>query len=195
MALHLLDALPALTFAIDVNTYEVLYANPVTIRLFGEIIGQKCWSVLQSNQTGPCPFCNNHEIIGNDPAPSMPIRSRLRNTITKRWYEMTDFPIHLDDGRLAKVCIAIDITDQLASESSRCPDSAPSAPAPSDPESMVVMCASCHKIRSHTGRWHFPANFLKEEMGVMVSHGMCGSCARQFYPDIEFDKDDPRSKE
>src|SRR3989338_9010428 len=47
----------ALIYVIDLETYEIIYANNKCKEQFGDIINKVCYKVLQKNQNSPCAFC------------------------------------------------------------------------------------------------------------------------------------------
>ena len=184
---EILDCLPVMATMIDMQTRKILYANAHVRKLFGEVIGQTCWRVLQKNQPGPCPFCTDRHLTNEKGALLDSYQQRLKNTITGQYYEVTDSAMRTKDGRLVKVSIAMAVGDQaepLPSSKALCPDVGDTVP-----HQFVVMCAHCNKIRDDAGEWLHPARYLRQEMGTLVSHGMCGSCAKRFYPEFSDELD------
>ena len=51
-----LDSMDAIVYVADMQSYEVLFANRYTEKLFGHITGKTCWKVLQSGMMGPLSF-------------------------------------------------------------------------------------------------------------------------------------------
>ncbi len=101
----------------DMETYELLAANQYFRGHFGEeFSGQKCFEVFQRGQTGPCPFCTNEVLVGDDGRPTPPVVWEFRNTFSGRWYQCIDRAIHWPDGRLVRMGIAIDITARKQAE-------------------------------------------------------------------------------
>jgi len=105
------DAMPAIVYVADMETYELLYMNQYGADLFGENWqGKLCYGLLQSRQSGPCEFCTNHLLVKNGITQG-PVTSEHQNTKNGRWYQWTDRAIEWTDGKLAKLQIAVDITD------------------------------------------------------------------------------------
>jgi len=104
----------ALVYVIDLNTYEILYANERCKEEFGQVTGQTCYKVLQSAQETPCHFCPLHQ-HDEDPL-SHPMGTTFewenKNSINQRSYMFVDRIIQWKDGRAVKVQIGIDITNQ-----------------------------------------------------------------------------------
>lgn len=49
---------------------------------------------------------------------------------------------------------------------------------------LVPMCAGCKSIRDGAGEWHRAEDYVREETGQGVSHGLCPPCVRNLYPDL-----------
>jgi PAS domain S-box-containing protein len=111
-----LDSLDAIVYVADMESYEILFVNRYAEKLFGNITGKICWQVLQSNMTGPCPFCKNSEIVSSDGKPEDIILWEIQNTITGKWYSIRDRAINWLDGRVVHLQIAIDISDRKKAE-------------------------------------------------------------------------------
>jgi len=107
-----MDALDAVVYVADINNYELLYLNKKGKNLAGDIVGTKCYTSLQDNFTEPCRFCTNYLLIDKDGNPNEPYIWEFQNTITKRWYQCRDQAIRWTDGRLVRLEVAIDITEQ-----------------------------------------------------------------------------------
>lgn len=104
----------ALVYVIDLQTYEILYANKRCIEEFGHVVGSTCYKVLQRDQNIPCHFCPLHQ---DEKAPSShPVGTTFEwenhNSINNRHYMFVDQIVQWHDGRTAKVQVGIDITSQ-----------------------------------------------------------------------------------
>ncbi|BAN36244.1 diguanylate cyclase [Sulfuricella denitrificans skB26] len=111
-----LDSLDALVYVSDMEAYEVLLANAYGRSIWGDIRGQTCWKVLQTDQDGPCSFCTNNRLLDETGAPAGVYVWEFQNTVNKRWYQCRDLAIRWIDGRLVRLEIATDITDRKAIE-------------------------------------------------------------------------------
>ncbi len=103
-------------YVADLNTHELLYANSYLTTRYGNVVGRKCWQVLQPHLHGPCPFCTNDQLLSPDGQPAPPVIRENRNPQTGRWWQSTDRAIRWPDGRLVRMEIAIDITDRKQAE-------------------------------------------------------------------------------
>ena len=112
----ILDSLDAIVYVADMQSYEIIFVNRYAEELFGNITGKICWQVLQSNMTGPCPFCKNSEIVRPDGKPNDIILWEIQNTITGKWYSVRDKAIEWFDGRIVHLQIAVDISDRKKAE-------------------------------------------------------------------------------
>jgi PAS domain S-box-containing protein len=98
------------------QSYEILFVNRYTEKLFGHITGKTCWKVLQSGMTGPCPFCVNKKLITPGGKPKDAILWEMQNTGNDRWYSIRDRAIDWFDGRVVHLQIAVDISERKEAE-------------------------------------------------------------------------------
>ncbi len=105
---QVLNNLEAAVFVIDANTYEILFVNKNTVKLFGVDlkIENICWKTLQKGQTEKCSFCgiNNIKSAKNGQI----TKWKCQSTINNQWYEVHDQLIKWDNGRIAHLEIAYD---------------------------------------------------------------------------------------
>lgn len=50
---------------------------------------------------------------------------------------------------------------------------------------MLPICASCKKIQDDDGYWEQLESFIDRHSEAVFSHGLCPSCAKELYPDLE----------
>lgn len=106
------DALEAVVYVADMETHDLLYINQSGEALWGHgWPGLKCYEVLQKDMAGPCEFCTNDRLLVNGEI-QPPVKWEFQNTVTQRWYQCIDRAITWPDGRLVRMEIAIDITEQ-----------------------------------------------------------------------------------
>lgn len=106
--LSLLDNVDDVIYVADMDTYEILFANSYTKKLFGkELVGGRCYQEFQ-NLDSPCPFCTNDRIKALNYAPYY---WEYHHPITKRDYQIVDRVIRWPDGREVRFEIARDITE------------------------------------------------------------------------------------
>jgi len=111
----ILDSIDALVYVTDLETYDILYINEKGRALFGNIIGQKCYTHIHHKQGDPCPFCTNH-LLMNESGPTGVYRWEFHNTRTGKWYDCRDRAIRWTDGRIARLEIATNITNRKLAE-------------------------------------------------------------------------------
>ncbi len=111
-----MDSLDADVYAADMQTHEIIFANRRAKEGRGELIGKKCWKVLQDEQTGPCAFCTNDQLLDADGNPTGPYLWETKNTHDERWYQRRDEAILWPDGRIVRLEIAFDITERKEAE-------------------------------------------------------------------------------
>lgn len=108
----LFDSMNAVVYVADFSTYELLYLNRFAEEFFGkDWQGRTCYQYLQDDIERPCDFCTNSQLIKNG-APGTPVSWQFRNTKNQRWYECFDKVIRWTDGRLARLEVALDITER-----------------------------------------------------------------------------------
>ncbi len=114
--LTVLDSIAAIVYVTDMESDEILFINEHARLHFGNVVGEKCWNVLQSNQTSRCEFCTNEKLVDARGNPTGIYRWEFQNTQTGRWYDCQDRMIKWVDGRPARLEIGIDITDRKQTE-------------------------------------------------------------------------------
>jgi PAS domain S-box-containing protein len=109
------NSFEAIVYVADMETYELLFVNDYTRRIFGDIEGKICWHVLQADQTGPCDFCTNKYLVKNG-VPTGIYTWEFQNTATGQWLHIQDQAIRWVDGRLVRLEVATDITELKETE-------------------------------------------------------------------------------
>lgn len=105
------DAMNAIVYVADMDTYEILYMNKFATALFGaDWQGKLCYEVFQADKGAPCEFCTNSQLV-KDGEPQGAVTTEHRNDFNGRWYQWTDRAIEWTDGRMVRLQIAVDITD------------------------------------------------------------------------------------
>ncbi len=106
--ISIFDSIDHIINTIDPDTYEIIYVNKATKRLFAhDIIGKKCYKVFHGKKE-PCEFCPIPIVIQRNSEPYTWIST---NIITGRTYLCTDRMINWTDHRPVKFQYAVDITD------------------------------------------------------------------------------------
>uniref|UniRef100_A0A1S7LHL4 Sensory/regulatory protein RpfC n=1 Tax=Magnetococcus massalia (strain MO-1) TaxID=451514 RepID=A0A1S7LHL4_MAGMO len=109
--LAVMDGLDALVYVVDMTSYEILFCNNYGTKVWGNIIGQTCWQVLQGPQSGPCDFCTHDKLIDPWGKPSGVYVWEHQHSENQRWYHCRDQAIRWPDGRLVRLEVATDITE------------------------------------------------------------------------------------
>lgn len=112
----ILNVIDALVYVTDMDTYEIIFMNQYGIDRWGTPGDKRCWQVLQSEQTGPCEFCTNDQLIDKNGDPTGVYVWEFQNTVNERWYQCRDQAIPWTDGRIVRLEIASDITDRIKAE-------------------------------------------------------------------------------
>jgi len=107
--LSVFDNIDEAVYVVDMDTYEVLFANKKLNDTFGKpLVGGICYRELQGFDS-PCPFCTN-DIIRGIPS-HQPYRWEFHNPVVNRYYQITDRVIRWPDGRDVRFEMAVDITE------------------------------------------------------------------------------------
>lgn len=112
----LLDSLDAVVYAADMQTHELLFMNAAARTISGGDVGDKCWQVMQSGQSGPCAFCSNDKLLDGQGFPAEPYVWEFQNTVDGNWYQCRDQAICWADGRLVRLEVAINITSRIKAD-------------------------------------------------------------------------------
>jgi PAS domain S-box-containing protein len=114
--LTVLNALDAIVYVADMQTYELLFVNKHVQDVFGDIVGHPCWQKMQTDQSGPCSFCSNSQLLDDRGQPRGVYVWEFQNTVNGHWYAIRDRAIRWVDGRIVRLEIATDITDRKQAE-------------------------------------------------------------------------------
>lgn len=110
------DSVDAGIYVADMETDEILLINRYIRQIFGDIEGRKCRETIQKGQTGPCSLCTNDKLLGSDGRLLDTFVWEFQNTVNGRLYECRDKAIRWIDGRVVRLEIATDITEQKKME-------------------------------------------------------------------------------
>ncbi|HVP92881.1 MAG TPA: PAS domain S-box protein [Acidobacteriota bacterium] len=104
------DEMDEIVYAIDPETYQILFVNKKAEKEFGKkILNRKCYEIFQ-NLKRPCSFCTNKHLFRKNHTKTR--TTGLQNHKNKRWYKCIDKAIEWPRGKFARLGIAIDITEQ-----------------------------------------------------------------------------------
>ena len=108
----LLDILPFAAYAVDVNTYEVIYANKLMSENMYAPRSEACWEKLYG-QEEVCSWCTVHELKKRN---ALYKTDKLVTTFfdesTDMWFQSFDEIVRWPDGRDVRYSISVDITEQ-----------------------------------------------------------------------------------
>jgi hypothetical protein len=54
---------------------------------------------------------------------------------------------------------------------------------------LLPICGHCKKIRNDEGYWDQIESYIQKHTEAVFSHGICGECAKKYYPDYDIHKD------
>ncbi len=111
--LSIFDSISEVIVVVDVQTYEILYANKFVKNRFGEdLIGHRCYERFYGLDC-PCDHCSK-EIAVN--LGGEPYRWDYHSPTSNKDYLATDRIIRWTDGRDAKFHLGIDVTERRKAE-------------------------------------------------------------------------------
>lgn len=108
----LLDVIPFSAYAVDINTYEVVYANRLMSENMYAPRDEFCWKKLYG-QDSVCSWCNIEDLKKREAVyKSEKLVSNFFDEVTDSWLQVYDELVKWPDGRTVKYSIAVDITEQ-----------------------------------------------------------------------------------
>lgn len=114
--LIIMDSLNSGLYVSDMKTHKVLFANKFLKNRFGDIVGKHCWEVFEANQTGPCAFFKNKELLTAEGEPLDLDIEEHHNPITGKWFQELCKAIRWSDNQWVRLGISNDITQQKETE-------------------------------------------------------------------------------
>lgn len=95
------------------DDFKVEFANQRMIERTGyDPVGHSCFKALH-NRASICPWCVNESV-----QQGKTVRWEIQSPKDNRWYHITNVPIHRRDGRISKMAMIRDITEQKIAEDS-----------------------------------------------------------------------------
>lgn len=114
--LTVMNSINSIIYIADIETHEILFINDTLKKARGEdLLGKKCWSVLQ-NFNQPCPFCTNNKLITAENKSTGIVQWEYQNPVDNRWYDIRDCAIQWVDGKMVRMEIATDIHERKMTE-------------------------------------------------------------------------------
>ncbi|WP_052507616.1 PAS domain-containing sensor histidine kinase [Desulfonatronovibrio magnus] len=109
-----LDGLGTSVYVVDIDSYDILYANRQSKKEWGDISGKKCWQAVHG-RTAPCDHCSNEEYIVNN-GDNFTLQREVFNEKTGKWYDCRERHLKWIDGRKVKLQAATDIAERKEAE-------------------------------------------------------------------------------
>jgi diguanylate cyclase (GGDEF)-like protein len=108
----LLDVIPFAAYAVDVNTYEVVYANKLMTENMYAPREKYCWKKI-FGQNEVCSWCTIDELKKREAIyKSEKLINHFFDEVTDSWLQIYDEILRWPDGRTVKYSITVDITEQ-----------------------------------------------------------------------------------
>jgi len=111
-----LDSVPAEVSAVDLRTHEVLFMNRMMKQTFRhDRTGELCYNAFRG-YTSPCDNCPFPSLLDSRGEPGASVAWEDYNPLSGKWYINHDKAVRWLDGRMARVQVALDITERKRSE-------------------------------------------------------------------------------
>lgn len=187
-----LDAVDAMIYVADIETYEILLINRYVHKHFGDIEGKRCWEALQVGQNGPCGFCQIHKLCKDDQMLSSHVWE-VQNTKNGEWYEYHDEALEWVDGRHVRIQVATNISERIKNEYEREKLITKLEKAITEIKTLrgiLPVCCVCGLIRDDTGveqgkgEWMKVDKFVTQKTDAKISHSYCPKCYEKAMEDI-----------
>ncbi len=108
----LLDVIPFAAYAVDVDTYEVVYANRLMSENMYAPRDKNCWKKI-FGQEEVCSWCTVEELKKREAVyKSEKLVNNFFDEVTDSWLQIYDELVRWPDGRTVKYSITVDITEQ-----------------------------------------------------------------------------------
>ena len=117
--ISVLEGIDASVHVADMDTGEVLYANPKIRERVGDVVGTFCWETIYPNQHGGSEACCNDQLLTADGEPTETCRWESHSGDEGPWYRHAARAIPWDHGRYVRLELAYDITDLKRAEAER----------------------------------------------------------------------------
>jgi len=108
----LLDVIPFSAYAVDVETYEVVYANKMMVENMYAPREKHCWKKV-FGQEDICSWCTIPELKKRKAIyQSKKLLGSFFDEVTDKWFQSYDELVKWPDGRTVRYSISVDITEQ-----------------------------------------------------------------------------------
>ena len=103
------DAIPFPSYVVDIETHQLLSINSAMRERLAGDARQPCHKALFALDE-PCPFCPIRDVVTQWETDGTGITFERFNEFDDRWYQHRESLVRWSDGRMAKYCLAVDIT-------------------------------------------------------------------------------------
>jgi len=141
-------------------------------------IGKKCHTCLM-DEMEPCKCCCSTKSPGNRPV----FCNFCRNKSFGNYVNISHTHITSASGCKFVVKSYFDLEDVCVVRK----DYRKAGEGTAMEKMLIVMCASCSRVKDPHGRWDWFDNETIRFFDMLVSHGICPECAAVLYPDINLD--------
>jgi diguanylate cyclase (GGDEF)-like protein len=112
----LFEMIPFGVYVVDVNTYQVIYANRSYQEAHGDCVGKICYEAIYKEDS-PCHYCKIRQLVDEQSNPNNTslIFERF-NEYNDYWYQHYEKTLCWPDGRVVKYTIEVDICELKATQ-------------------------------------------------------------------------------
>lgn len=109
--LTVINSIDAIIYVADMHSNEILLINNYGKDKFGDVVGKKCFNSIWYNNDSVCLNCINSKLINNDGYPEQNLTREYFDSKSEEWYKLHDRAIQWYDGRVVKLQISYNITE------------------------------------------------------------------------------------
>ena len=198
---HIIKTFPDPIFLLDESGTYVEIAGGTERRLYDNPGYLKTWKLhdILSNKKADCFLGVVREALMENTLKTLEYQLKsselnfnpMDGPDEPQWYQGRVYPISLPNETLGHVVwVAINITEQKKAEQERDKMVLELKKAMAEIkilQGILPICASCKKIRDDQGSWNQIESYIRKHSEAEFSHGICPDCARELYPDLDFE--------
>jgi hypothetical protein len=172
-----LDKLPVYLWAHS-DSHTIVYSNRLARKKFGECMGRLCHECIMGRRE-VCACCKTEKVLKNNDSEVCHGCKRGGNGHTVDTFHS---PVVMKDGSKHILKFSVD------SHAKKYAGSKGKGETQLKNLSVTAfrsMCASCKRIKEPGNEWISVEKYLCDQVGVIISHGICRECMIRLYPDIK----------
>ncbi len=91
-----------------------------------------------------------------------------------------------DAGRAAMLLVGAEVSEASLGQG------ATGTSAAGDATNLLGICAGCKQVRQDDGQWLPLEQYITEQMGLSITHGLCPQCLHRYFPELYTEDGTPR---